>query len=126
MFGFSHAPHMSSREPWVLDIEAHCTSEQLVDAVIVNFTSQEGVLAAEYRSFGDSHVLPAGVSRLSITIEAPRLRSGRYVFDFALYSSGGKVPLVHVSRAGPVVTEDDSVTEAMVLLNGSVSLSGRN
>lgn len=123
-FEFSHPKRLDPREHWVLDIEVQCIADQLVDSVIVNFTSQDGILVAEYRSFDNTYALQAGASRISISLEAPRLRSGQYVVDFALYSKGGKVPLVHVSRSGPVVAEDDSVTEALVLLNGHASISG--
>lgn len=121
-FDYRNCSAISDGGRWSLDVVLFGDGALCVGQVVVNFTSVEGVLVAEFRDV-NSRQYRFRDGRVVIRVEVERvfLAAGKYSFDFAIYGEGGKGTVAHVSGAGPVEVISPIGTEAISLLSGSVT-----
>jgi lipopolysaccharide transport system ATP-binding protein len=118
-FDYTYSSTIINNEKWILEIKALFTKNLFIELAIINFTSLEGCLVGEYRNNINYTLIPSNfIQKLNFSINSLPLKSGKYIFDFALYSKGRKKALIHVSGAGPVSINNKTLTEATCILNG--------
>lgn len=121
-FDYRNSNAVSSEGEWFLDIALFGDGVLCVGQVVVNFTSSEGILVAEFRDMTKrQYLFKDGQIVVRVEVERIFLAAGKYSFDFAIYGEGGKSTVAHVSGAGPVDILSSVGTEAVSLLSGSVS-----
>lgn len=121
-FDYASCSTVSSEGGWHLDVVLFGDGVLCVGQVVLNFTSSEGLLAAEYRDMNErQYKFKEGKVVVRVDVERIFLAAGNYSFDFAFYGKGGKSTVVHVSGAGPVEVVSTVGTEAVSLLSGSIS-----
>ncbi|HEX7027313.1 MAG TPA: ABC transporter ATP-binding protein [Gammaproteobacteria bacterium] len=128
-FEYIFSQASNGKSSWCLSITMTADKEMPVELAIINFANQEGLLVAEYRqNFRNSPgivIRRGGKCEVNIVLSSLPLRSGEYRFDFALYTEGRKLAIVHVSGAGPVRVVNEKLTEAVCALDGELTVSSK-
>jgi lipopolysaccharide transport system ATP-binding protein len=116
---FSYPSIIHDSETWALKISGLFRTDLSIELAIINFTSQDGHLVGEYRQTIDHEITASSfIQTLQFSINSLPLKTGTYLFDFALYSKGRKLAWIHVSGAGPVTVRNNILTEAICVLRG--------
>ena len=119
-FTFNFLDTLKGKENWMLELCAESSATKHTGLMIVNFTSKEGLLVAEYRHDVNNEIIlkKKKVNQINIKLDPLPLKSGEYYFDFALYTIDRKLALIHISGAGPVCISQEQLTEATCVLTG--------